>query len=707
MTHPGHPLPLGATLTDTGAAFSVFSRHATSVTLCLFDEPQAAAPSRKIALDPSQNRTGDIWHIDVSGVTEGQLYLYQVDGPFEPEAGHRFVATHYLSDPYARALTGGFRWDFSVQKLSDPHSRLSARRTVEQSAAAIPKCIVISDEFDWEGDRPLNYPLRKSLIYEAHVRGMTVDPSSGVAHPGTYQGIIEHIPYLQKLGITSLELLPVHEFNEWEFDLSHPETGEQLKNYWGYSTIGFFAPKASYAASDPSGGQVAEFKRMVRELHKAGIEVILDVVFNHTGEGNELGPTISFRGLDNSIYYMLEEDRRYYRNYSGTGNTLNCNHPVMRSLILDALHYWVIEMHVDGFRFDLGSILGRDRHGNMLANPPVIERIAEDPILRNTKLIAEAWDAGGAYQVGGFPGGRWAEWNDRYRDDVRRFWRGDRGLTAPFATRLTGSSDLYLRDGRKPFHSINFVTCHDGFTLSDLVSYNRKANHANGEQNRDGSAENHSANYGVEGSTSDAAVSAVRQRQRKNFIATLLLSLGTPMLLGGDEFGRSQRGNNNAYCQDNALSWFSYEHTAEQQALFSFTQKMIAFRRKHPAFHRPEFYTGNDTNFNRMPDITWFDERGDSVDWARAGRVLALRLDGSHAEIKADRDDNDFFIIFNAGPSRESCVVASPPPGKRWYRVLDTALEAAEDLVAEGLDIPFEEDRYSCAGRSTVLFLSR
>jgi glycogen operon protein len=700
-------MPLGATPGKSGTAFAIFSRHATAVTLCLFDSPESVSPSRRISLDPVQNRTGDIWHIEVPDIGAGQLYLYQADGPYDPEAGHRFVSAFFLSDPYAKAFSGGFEWNFSLQTLSDPQDVLSARRASVPSAATIPKCIVVDDSFDWRGDRPLNYPLRKSVIYEAHVKGLSQDPTSGVAHPGTYLGVVEQIPYLKKLGITSLELLPVHEFNEWEFDRHHPESGRRLTNYWGYSTIGFFAPKANYAAAGAVGQQVSEFKLMVRELHKAGIEVILDVVFNHTGEGNELGPTISFRGLDNSIYYMLEEDHRYYRNYSGTGNTMNCNHPVMRSLIVDALHYWVVEMHVDGFRFDLGSILGRDRQGNMLANPPVIEGIAEDPILRNTKLIAEAWDAGGAYQVGGFPGGRWAEWNDRYRDDVRKFWRGDRGLTAPFATRLTGSSDLYLRDGRKPFHSINFVTCHDGFTMSDLVSYNRKNNYANGEQNRDGAPENHSANYGVDGPSDDPSVTAVRLRQHKNFIATLLLSLGTPMLLGGDEFGRTQLGNNNAYCQDNEISWFNFQHGEYQRELLEFTQKMIAFRRRHMAFQRPEFYTGNDTNFNRMPDITWFTERGESVDWSRANRTLALLVDGSHAEILSDRDDNDFFIIFAADPTRQKCVVADPPAGKRWYRVLDTALRAPDDFTPEGQETPFSGDSYSCAGRSTVVFLSR
>jgi glycogen operon protein len=690
--------------------FAVFSRHATAVTLCFFDQPQQSNPTRRITLDPATHRTGDVWHLEVDGLGEGQLYLFQVDGPYDPAHGHRFNKNLYLIDPYARALTGGFPWELSRQLGYDPESPegdASRNLRSDLTAAGIPKCVVVNESFDWQGDRPLNYPLRKSVIYEVHVKGLTAHPSSGVRYPGTYRGVVEMIPYLKRLGVTSLELLPVHEFDEFELRRKNPVTGAELTNYWGYSTVAFFAPKASYAADGRSGGQVREFKEMVRELHKAGIEVILDVVFNHTAEGNEYGPTHSFKGLDNSVYYMLEANRRRYRDYAGTGNTLNCNHPVLRSLIIDCLHYWVVEMHVDGFRFDLGSILGRDRHGHLMENPPVIERIAEDPILRDTKLIAEAWDAGGAYQVGAFPGGRWAEWNDRYRDDVRRFWRGDRGVTAPLATRLAGSSDLYLRDGRKPFHSVNFVTCHDGFTMHDLVSYTRKYNEANGEHNRDGMNNNHSANYGHEGPTPDPAINAVRLRQQKNMLATLLLSLGTPMLLGGDEFGRTQRGNNNAYCQDNEISWFDFDLARENAGLVEFARGLIAFRLRHPAFLRPEFYTGHDTDFNKMPDITWFTEDGDAVDWARVGRTLALRIDGGHAEIQADRDDNDFFLVLNAAPQRVRVVLSEPPPGKRWHRVIDTALEHPDDFIPNGLEEAHHGDAYSCAARTVVLFLSR
>jgi glycogen operon protein len=700
---PGTALPLGATVTRRGVQFSLFSRHGSGVRLCLFDGAQDAYPSRVIELDPSRHKTGDIWHVHVKGLEPGQLYLYRVSGPWEPKRGHRFDEHRYLVDPYSRAMTGGFEW-----RLPTGARASSGGDGEEPSAAAFPKCIVCEDRFDWQGDRPLNYPLRKSIIYETHVRGMTKHPSAEVTHPGTYRGVIEMIPYLVELGVTALELLPVQEFNEHELDTENPETGEALVNYWGYNTLAFFAPKAGYAADGSSGEQVDEFKEMVRELHRAGIEVILDIVFNHTGEGHEEGPTFSFRGLDNSVYYILEEDRRYYRDFTGCGNTVNCNHPIVQSFILDCLHYWVTEMHVDGFRFDLASILGRDRNGKLLENPPVLERIAEDPVLRHTKLIAEAWDAGGAYQVGSFPGGRWAEWNDRFRDDVRRFWRGDKGMAAAFATRVTGSSDLYLRDGRKPFHSINLITCHDGFTLRDLVSYTKKHNEPNGEDNRDGHDANFSAGYGAEGDSSNRSILHTRRRQMKNFMTTLFLSLGTPMLLGGDEFGRTQGGNNNAYCQDNEISWYDYSLIAEYEDLHRFVKLLAAFRAAHPAFLRPEFFTGIDTSFNAIPDITWFDEEGNQMNWSRNRNILAYRVDGSKAEILADRDDNDFYLMFNASAADVAFTVCAPPVGTRWHRVIDTARESPTDFLEAGAEEPVEETNgYTVRARSTVVLLSR
>ncbi|MDR1617946.1 MAG: glycogen debranching protein GlgX, partial [Treponema sp.] len=625
----GKALPLGASLTGGGVNFSLFSRNATAVTLLLFENTGPDSPCQELRLEKRLHKTGDMWHCHIPGLGAGALYLYRVDGPYMPERGLRFNYHKAILDPYAKALTDLSGWDIKGCMSFDPEDPggdLSF--SYRDNLFTQPRCIVIDDAFDWQHDAPLNYPLRFSVLYETHVKGLTKNPNSAAAHPGTYLGVIEKIPYLKELGITSLEFLPIQEFNENELPRINPATGKPLCNYWGYSTVAFFAPKGSYAADRSPGAQVREFKEMVRELHKAGIEVILDIVFNHTAEGNERGPTFSFRGIDNAIYYILNSNRRYYQNYSGCGNTVNCNHPVVRSFIMDCLHYWVVEMHVDGFRFDLGSILGRDQNGNLMENPPTLERIAEDPILSNTKIIAEAWDAGGAYQVGWFPGGRWAEWNDRYRDDVRRYWRGDPHETRHLATRLAGSSDLYLRDGRKPFHSINFVTSHDGFTMRDLVAYNGKHNGQNGEDNRDGGNANNSYNYGVEGPTDDPVLEDIRERQIKNFFTTLMVSLGTPMILGGDEIARTQRGNNNAYCQDNETSWYDWGGTERNRGLLRFVREIIAFRLRHHAFQRPEFYTGRDGNYNAIPDIAWYDEMGRTPNWEKLGPCLALRMDG-------------------------------------------------------------------------------
>ncbi len=711
-TRAGEPLPLGATPNAHGVQFAVFSRHATAVHLLLFAEPQDAEPARQIELDPRENRTGDIWHVQADGIEAGQYYLYRAFGPYQPEKGHRYNSNKLLLDPYAKAVTGNFTWNLADARGYDPGSP-DRDLSFSQSSdiAGMPKCIIIDDEFDWRGDRPLNLPLRFSIIYETHVRGLTLHPSSkkmGVKHPGTFRGVAEMIPYLKALGITAVELMPVQEFDELEVERTDPRSGRKLQNYWGYSTISFFAPKGRYSSSGGLGGQVSEFKEMVRELHGAGIEVILDMVFNHTTEGDEMGPTLCFRGWDNSIYYMLDKDRRFYKNYTGCGNTLNCNHPIVRSLIIDCLRYWVVEMHVDGFRFDLGSVLGRDAEGRLLENPPVVERIAEDPVLRQTKIIAEAWDAAGAYQVGSFPGGRWAEWNDRFRDDVRRFWRGDSGTAGALATRLTGSADLYLRDGRKPFHSINFVTSHDGFTLNDLVSYREKHNEANGEAGRDGNNYNLSENYGVEGETDAPEILETRNRQVKNFFLTLLLSLGTPMLLGGDELRRTQGGNNNAYCQNNEISWYDWSFGKTHADVLRFCRRLISFRKRHPAFLRPEFYRGEDRDRDRMPDISWFDEQGRPMDWQRADRSLAYRLDGSKAETEADRDDNDFFLMFNASRERRTFTVCAPPKSKSWHLAIDTGLPAPADICEPGQEKALRPgNRYTLGPRSAAVLLAR
>ncbi|MDA3939942.1 MAG: glycogen debranching protein GlgX [Spirochaetia bacterium] len=704
----GEPLPFGATVQNNGVNFAVFSRNATSVTLLLFEKAEHTIPMAEFVMDPVQNKTGDVWHIRVEGIKEGVLYLYRVDGPYEPEKGHRYNHNKVLLDPFAKALTGSFLWDLSKSRGYDWNSPDKDLSFSEQDDTGdMPKSIVIADDFDWQGDRPLNFPLRHSIIYETHISGLTKHKSSNVKHPGTFKGVIETIPYFKELGITSLEFLPIFEFDFYSVNRINPLTNEPLENYWGYDPISFFAPKGRYSSSGDNGNQVKEFKLMIKELHKAGIEVILDVVFNHTGEGSELGPTLSFRGWDNNLYYILSEDKRFYRNFSGCGNTLNCNHPIVRSIIRSCLHYWVIEMHVDGFRFDLGSILGRDQDGNLMENPPILEGIAEDPVLRNTKIIAEAWDAGGAYQVGSFPGGRWAEWNDKFRDDIRKYWRGDVGMVHALATRLTGSSDLFMGDGRKPFHSINFITSHDGFTLNDLVSYNNKHNEANGEESRDGSDNNLSYNHGKEGVSYNPEISAIRRRQSKNLIATLMLSLGTPMILGGDEFLRTQGGNNNAYCQNNEVSWYDWKLKTENNENFTFTKKIIEFRKKHPVFHRPEFYLGKDSTFNAKPDIIWYNKEGSLPDWKNMNHCLAYRLDGTEADVDADKDDNDFYLMFNGGDIDQTFKICSPPVGTLWFRAIDTYLTVGKDIPVFGEEEYLEmQDEYLVKAKSVVVLLS-
>jgi glycogen operon protein len=705
VTMPGKPLPLGATLRDRGVQFAIFSRHATAITLQLFATSEDISPAAEIQLDPRVNKTGDIWHIFVEGLTAGQLYGYRADGPYRPLEGLRFNKHKLLLDPYARAVTGNLNWNLSDARGYDigaPEGDLSF--SASDSAGGAPKCIVMGNDFSWDGDRPLSIPLKDTIIYEMHVRGLTCHPSAKVNHPGTFLGVAEKIPYLKELGITAVELLPIQEFDECEIMKTNPRTGEKLGNYWGYSTMSFFAPKGRYSSSGSMGEQVREFKGMVKELHRAGIEVILDVVFNHTAEGNETGPTLCFRGLDNTIYYLLDDGGRHYKNYSGCGNTLNCNHPLLREFIIDCLHYWVIEMHVDGFRFDLASILGRDQEGRILENPPLIERIAENPVLRNTKIIAEAWDAGGAYQVGRFPG-RWAEWNGHFRDDIRKFWRGDAGMIPHLATRLTGSSDLFQTSGRAPFHSVNFVTCHDGFTLNDVVTYAGKHNLANGENNLDGSDDNLSCNYGAEGETADGAINELRTRQIKNFLATLMLSQGVPMLLGGDEFRRTQGGNNNAYCQDNEISWFNWDLLGTHEEIFRFTKELIRIRKQHGALRRAHFFSGADHDRDGIPDISWYSNTGMLFDWSTTGSSLACLISGSRKETGAPQDDNDFYLIFNAAATPLTFSLPRLPSGKSWWRTVDTAQPAPHDILPAGKEIKAGK-KYTTQSRSLVVLIS-
>jgi glycogen operon protein len=666
----GVPLPLGAQPRGDGVNFALFSRHATGVRLDLFARLEDAVPSRSIILDAARNKTGDIWHVWLAGIRPGQIYGFRIAGPYAPHDGHRFNPNKLVVDPCATAMAPVPDCDFRAALGYDASSAQADLSFSElDDAATAPKCLVTHGDFDWEGDQPLRLPWESTVIYELHVRGYTIDPGSGVRFPGTYRGLIEKIPYLTDLGVTAVELMPVQEFNEHALGHVNSATGERLKNFWGYDPLGFFAPKASYASVQQDGAQVLEFKEMVRAFHRAGLEVILDVVFNHTCEGDERGPTVAFRGIDNAIYYWLDDDRRFYRDFTGTGQTLNAAHPVVRDLVLDALRYWVMEMHVDGFRFDLASVLGRDLHGRVLADAPLLERIAEDPILRDAKLIAEAWDVAGAYQVGGFSQRRWAEWNGRFRDDVRRFWRGDAGMLGAFASRICGSADLYARSNKGPECSINFVTCHDGFTLNDLVSYERKHNEANGQDNRDGADDNHSANYGVEGESDDPAIDAVRRRQIKNFLLTLAIARGVPMLLGGDEFRRTQRGNNNAYCQDNATSWVDWSLPDRHDEILRFARMVLALRRAHPVLRREAFYTTG--------DIRWRDPRGESPDWLDPRRrSLACVI---HAG-----EEPALCLMFNAEPEPVTFALPAPPRPGRWRVAVDTAQPPPRDCHAAG-----------------------
>lgn len=690
----GSPLPWGARQVGDGVNFSIFSRHATGVQLEFYANPSDAVPSRTFELLSPRHRTGDAWHVWVKDVPPGQLYAYRMDGPYRPQDGHRFNAHKLLLDPYATAIVGAGAWDFSFAWGYDPsRSPPDISLSNVDDAAAMPKCIFSHAHFDWEGDKPPRHSASETLIYEAHVRGCTVHSSSGVAHPGTFKGLVEKIPYLKKLGITAIELMPVQEFNENELLRTNPLNREALKNYWGYNSVAFFAPKGSYCSQGARGQQQLEFKTMVKAFHRAGIEVILDVVLNHTAEGNELGPTICFRGIDNRLFYMLnEDDRRFYKDYTGVGNTLNANHPVVRNYIIDVLRYWTMEMHVDGFRFDLASVLGRDEHGRLLANPPLLESIAEDPILRDVKIIAEAWDAGGAYQVGSFSERRWAEWNGRFRDDVRRFWSGEPGTLGAFASRICGSSDLYQRSGKGPECSVNFVTCHDGFTLNDLVTYKQKHNAANGENNHDGPSTSYADNCGIEGETSDPGVEALRLRLIKNYLLTLFVSRGIPMLLGGDEFRRTQQGNNNAYCQDNEISWYDWTLIEKHKEIYRFARMMVSFRRAHPILRKESFYSSS--------DISWVSPAGTVPDWSDPQQnSLACLIVGS--------DEPDLLLIFNAGGNAVDFSISLAPGAREWRVVVDTFRSFPEDFVEPGTEPALHLESHFRAGpRSSAILVA-
>jgi isoamylase len=680
-TFPGRSFPLGATVSPDGVNFCVFSKNCDALELLFFDHDDDPHPAYVFQLDPRRNRTFYYWHILVPDVEPGQLYGYRVHGPLAPEKGHRFDGGKVLLDPYARAVVVG-----------PNYSREAAVLPGDNCATSAKSVVVDPNRYDWEGDSPLKLPFANSVIYEAHVAGFTRHPNSGVADGkrGTYAGLIEKIPYLQSLGITAIELLPVQQFDEQ--DIAPPR-----KNYWGYNPLAFFAPHAAYSSRHDPLGPVDEFRDMVKALHRAGIEVILDVVFNHSAEGNHLGPTLSYRGLENRAYYILEENSAFYADYSGCGNSLNGNHSIVRRMIMDCLHYWVTEMHVDGFRFDLASEMARDEWGQPLKSPPILWEIESDPVLSGTKLIAEAWDAGGLYQVGNFIGHRWAEWNGQFRDDVRRFVKGDPGMVPKLAARITGSPDLYPQVGRDPNRSVNFVTCHDGFTLSDLVAYNLKHNEANGDDNRDGTDVNFSWNCGAEGAADDPAIERLRQRQMRNLLTILFISQGTPMLLMGDEARRTQGGNNNAYCQDNAISWFDWRALDTQADMLRFVRGLLYLTQTRDVFRQEHFWT--EAQDDHGAQITWHGVHLGQPDWGYDSHTLAFTLENPNGGDYLHVMLNAFWepLNFDLPPVRA---------GWRWHRIIDTALVPPDDFYDPDASPPMQDMAYRVESRSVVVLLA-
>ncbi|HVM13691.1 MAG TPA: glycogen debranching protein GlgX [Egibacteraceae bacterium] len=693
---PGQPYPLGAHWDGRGTNFTLFSEHAEKVELCLFDR---GGYELRV---PMADQTAFIWHVYLPGIQPGQRYGYRVHGPYEPQEGHRFNPAKLLIDPYAKAIDGMVDWDDSV--FAYPLGGSDTEIFEGDSGAHMPKCIVANPFFDWGDDRHPRTPENKTIIYETHVKGLTMlHPDVEPELRGTYAGLASPpiIDYLTSLGVTAVELQPVHHFVHDHFLVQ-----KGLRNYWGYNSIGFLAPHADYAARGTRGEQVYEFKSMVKDLHEAGLEVILDVVYNHTAEGNHEGPTLAFRGIDNRSYYRLVDgDERFYMDYTGTGNSLNVRHPHVLQLITDSLRYWVTEMHVDGFRFDLASTLARELHDvDRLA--AFFDIIQQDPVISQVKLIAEPWDVGeGGYQVGNFPV-LWTEWNGKYRDTVRDYWRGQTAGVGEIASRLTGSSDLYAHNGRRPYASINFVTAHDGFTLRDLVSYNEKHNEANLDDNSSGEDHNRSWNCGVEGDTDDPDVLALRDRQQRNFLATLFLSQGVPMLLSGDEFGRTQKGNNNTYCQDNELTWYHWEWNDQQRSLHSFTRFLIGLRQRHPVFRRQQFFRG-ETGRGGISDLDWLQPDGSEMtvqDWYEGElQSLMFFLNGQAIPTRDERGrrvtDDSFLVLLNASAEPLDFVVPSEAYGKRWSVVFNTG----KPDLREGQVERFAGDKLRLADRSVKL----
>ncbi len=682
----GRPLPLGATVLPDGVNFAIFSRHALSVELVIdhTDNENGDIQRLTISLNPEYNKTGDIWHILLPLYWKNIRYGYIMNGGSDVDSsGVVYDPEAILIDPYCRKL---------IPRSWGENSNYGNA----------PCCMVPGHRFDWSDDKPPKIPLSDTIIYELHVRSFSCSSSSHSKHPGTYSAIIEKIPYLQSLGITAVELMPVAEFDENDSVFTHPETGEKLRNLWGYNSVNFLSPKSGYG-SEPTSALI-EFKEMVLALHRAGIEVILDIVFNHSGEGGYDGTTSSFRGIDNPIYYLLDRETREYMNFSGCGNTLNCNHPVVRELIRSSLRYWVVEMHVDGFRFDLASILGRDQEGNVLPDPPMLELIAEDPVLRDTKIIAEAWDAAGLYQVGSFSTDtRWSEWNGRYRDDVRSFFAGFKDSVNNLATRVAGSSDLFQPSFRGPYNSINFITSHDGFTLYDLVSYNNKNNLYNGENNRDGDNHNISWNSGFEGAPASMDVEELRLRRAKSMILTLMISQGVPMVTAGDEFLRSQQGNNNAWCQDNQISWLDWSLAEKNSGFLRFFRHCIDLRKSHPVFRRNQFFS---EEHSTPKDIIWQSLTPGTTDWRTDCHHLAFMLDGSRAE------DNHFLIMLNGSRDLPATFTLPAPPAnsgaKYWFRIVDTSLPSPDDFIDLSTKHAFGVgDQQITAPMSAVVLMTR
>lgn len=724
----GKHYPLGATPDEEGVNFSIYSEHANYVELLLFDKHNDSEPALVLSTNKAEelthagkietstkllegseiykatnialNKTFHCWHVYVHGLKPGFHYAYRIGGPFDPSRGYRFDGDKVLIDPYSRGNNKTL-WD-----------REKACKQGDNLASSMRSVVIDASQYEWKDENHITaekrseipglsetlpgknvlQELNEIIIYELHVGGFTRSPTSGVTAPGTFSGVIEKIPYLKELGITAVELMPV-------FDFDDTTSLDGRKQYWGYDPICFFAPHSGYCVNPKSGDHMKEFRDMVRALHKAGIEVILDVVFNHTAEGNHLGPVFSFKGIDNSIYYLLESDKQYYSNYSGCGNTLNCNHPISQKLIVDCLKYWAGEMHIDGFRFDQGSILSRDTDGKVMKYPPVIWQIELDDALGDVKVIAEAWDAATLNQVGYFPGPRWAEWNGYYRDEIRRFVKGDPGLIGRVASRISGSPDLYQSESRLPINSVNFVTCHDGFTLNDLVSYNYKHNEANGENNRDGTDNNLSWNCGFEGETEDPEIEALRERQIKNFASILLLSVGVPMICMGDEIRRTQKGNNNAYCQDNETSWFDWNFVEINHDMFRFWKLMINFRKRHTIILRPHYFTGQE-NERGLKDVSWHGCKLYSPGWDDPyARALSYTMGGPE-------DEEDIHVMMNMYWEPLEFEI----PGlteRRWYRAIDTSLPASQDITVAGDEVRVDADSYLVQSRSVVVLVSK